>query len=280
MRTPDAEDPHPQRTASSPSLAPWEPASPRTASACRQGRYGKGENGSTTPAAAMRLGAKPCAEDRNPPARQVHFRRRFPVFPHALTHCGGHRRCPRRRAPAHAASATTTPSPDLRAATATMSVGAAMPQSMTTLRTAAFTLANRFAAQAPSLSKPQARNADYLATKMRLPNISSPSAPSPSARPGPAPSTSTAARRRPASTARASPASPSPRLARPPQPPPSSSARPARSRTRGPGTSSSSARGRTTSGSTSATARCSTPPHGQAGADRQDLREGDVRPRV
>ena len=75
--------------------------------------------------------------------------------------------------PAHAASATTTPSPDLRAATATMSVGAAMPQSMTTLRTAAFTLANRFAAQAPSLSKPQkARNADYLATKMRLPNIS------------------------------------------------------------------------------------------------------------
>lgn len=77
--------------------------------------------------------------------------------------------------PAHTASAATTPapSPQLSAATATMTVGAAAPQRMITLRTAAFTLANRLAAQAPRLSTAQkARNANYLATTMRLPNIS------------------------------------------------------------------------------------------------------------
>ena len=80
--------------------------------------------------------------------------------------------------PAHSASATNVPpapvpSPQLHAATAQMGVRAAMPQSLSTMRTAAFTLAHRFAAQAPRLSKSQkARNANYLAVKMRLPNIS------------------------------------------------------------------------------------------------------------
>lgn len=79
--------------------------------------------------------------------------------------------------PAHGASASTVPNPSpqagLRAATLAAGVSARQPTSLVTRRMAAFSLANRFAAQAPRLSKQQkARNATYLATKMRLPNIS------------------------------------------------------------------------------------------------------------
>lgn len=159
---------------------PWEPAhspdEPRvTRGGVDQGRYGKGENGSTTPAAAR------CGSGRSLAQRTGILQ------PDRFTSVGGFRFLPMRSltvtaiaaalvvVPAHSASATTTPvpSPQLHAATAQMSVGAAMPQSLSTMRTAAFTLANQFATQAPRLSTTQkARNANYLADKMRLPNIS------------------------------------------------------------------------------------------------------------
>ncbi len=54
----------------------------------------------------------------------------------------------------------------------TLTAAAVQPQSLVTLRTAAFTLANRYATEAPRLTWQQkARNADFLAPRMRLANI-------------------------------------------------------------------------------------------------------------
>ncbi len=73
--------------------------------------------------------------------------------------------------PAHGAAATPNPAPRPKAALSAASTAAA-PQSLATLRRAAFVLANRYAAQAPRLSTRQkARNATTLAKRLRLPNI-------------------------------------------------------------------------------------------------------------
>lgn len=73
-------------------------------------------------------------------------------------------------AAAHTASAEETVRP---AATKVVTAAAARPQSLAVQRSAAFSLANRYAAQAPRISwRQKARNADHLAGRMRLPNIS------------------------------------------------------------------------------------------------------------